>query len=69
MAHRVDTNLCLKCGLCITKCPEEAIIPLEKVMQDELELQPVRIDPGRCNDCGFCETEEYWCPAQAIKRA
>jgi len=68
VSYKVNTKACLKCGLCINKCPEGAIIPLRKVRQDELVLQPVRIDAGKCNDCGVCESEEYWCPAQAIRK-
>jgi ferredoxin len=68
MAYKIDTKVCLKCGLCISKCPEDAIIPLEKVQVDELALQPVKIDADKCNDCGLCQSEEYWCPAQAIKK-
>jgi len=60
---------CLKCGQCLPKYPEEAIIALKQVEIDGLIVQPVRIDPGKCNDCGVCVSEEYWCPAQAIIKA
>jgi len=39
------------------------------VTRDGLLLQPVRIDPRVCNDCGVCVSEAYWCPGQAIVRA
>jgi len=63
------TEDCLKCGLCITKCPEGAIIAGKPIESDGLILQPVSIDPGKCTDCGVCVSEEYWCPAQAIVKA
>ena len=68
MAYAV-TQACLKCGYCIPRCPEGAIIPDKKIKVDELILQPVHIDPQKCNDCGTCVSEEYWCPASAIVKA
>jgi ferredoxin len=65
----VVTEACLKCGYCISRCPEGAIIPEEEIKVDELILQPVHIDPGKCNDCATCVSEEYWCPASAIVKA
>jgi ferredoxin len=69
VAYKIDTKVCLKCGLCVSKCPEGAIIPLKKIRKDELVLQPVRIDAVKCNDCGVCVSEEYWCPARAIRKS
>jgi NAD-dependent dihydropyrimidine dehydrogenase PreA subunit len=69
MAYKIDTEQCLKCALCVGKCPEKAIIAVKKVQVDELVLQLVGIDEAKCNDCGVCQSEEYWCPAQAIKKA
>jgi ferredoxin len=68
MAYKVN-QACLKCGLCIKGCPVEAIIPGEKSDYGGLTLQAVSIDPEKCNDCGTCVSEEYWCPAQAIEKA
>ena len=65
MPYKV-TDSCLKCGYCIERCPEGAIIADEKENMDELVLQPVHIDVEMCTDCGVCVSEEYWCPAQAI---
>ena len=67
MAYIV-TKECLKCGICVSKCPEEAIIAEREITVDNLTLQPVHIDPKKCTDCGVCVSEEYWCPAQAIVR-
>ena len=63
------TEACLKCGLCIDLCPEEAIIAGDKIQTEGLILQPVSIDSEKCTDCGVCVSEEYWCPAQAIIKA
>ena len=69
MAYKV-TEACLKCGVCIPKCPEGAIIAGEQIEEsDGLILQPVSIDPEKCTDCGVCVSEEWWCPAQAIVKA
>ena len=68
MAYKV-TKACLKCGYCISRCPEGAIIADKKETFDELILQPVHIDPEKCNDCGTCVSTEYWCPASAIVAA
>ena len=69
VAYKIDAKECLKCGQCLPKCPEKAIIALKQVEIDGLVVQPVRIDPKKCTDCGVCVSEEYWCPAQAIIRA
>jgi NAD-dependent dihydropyrimidine dehydrogenase PreA subunit len=68
MVYKV-TGACLKCGLCISRCPEKAIIPERKIKVDGLVLQPVHIDSQKCNDCGTCVSMEYWCPALAIVKA
>ena len=68
MAYKI-TDDCLKCGLCISGCPEGAIIPGEQSEYGGLTLQAVSIDPNKCTDCAVCVSEEYWCPAQAIVRA
>ncbi len=66
MAYKIS-DACLKCGVCIPKCPEGAIIAGEQIVEsDGLTLQPVSIDPEKCTDCGVCVSEEYWCPAEAI---
>ena len=70
MAYKI-TKACLKCGVCISGCPAGAIIPGEAITEnDGLVLYPnIRIDPEKCNDCGVCVSEEWWCPARAIARA
>jgi len=70
VAYKIDTKKCLKCGLCVTDCPEEAIVVDETVTEsDGLVLYTVRIDPDKCTDCGVCVSHEWWCPAQAIVKA
>jgi ferredoxin len=69
MTYRVIER-CLKCGLCLGKCPEGAIIAGEEIEEmNGFILRPVSIDPEKCTDCGICVSEEYWCPAQAIVKA
>jgi ferredoxin len=68
VAYKI-TGDCLKCGVCISKCPEGAIIAGEQIEAEGLILQPVSIDPEKCTDCGVCVSQEYWCPAQAIIKA
>lgn len=69
LPYKIKTEVCLKCGLCVKKCPRSAIIPGEKIYEDGIVLQPVSIDPSKCDDCGVCLSEEYWCPAKAIVKA
>ncbi len=70
MAYKIDTKACLKCGICIDECPEQAIILDEVVTEyDGLKLYTVHIDPNKCNDCGTCVSYEWWCPAKAIVAA
>ena len=67
LAYKINTDKCLKCGVCVTECPEKAIIIDEKIEEsDGLVLYVTRIDPAKCTDCGTCVSYEYWCPAQAI---
>lgn len=69
MAYKV-TKRCLRCGTCIPKCPEHAIIPGKQIVDyDGFILRPVHIDPKLCNDCGVCVSEEWWCPGGAIEKA
>ncbi len=68
MPYKV-TSACLQCGYCISRCPQKAFIPGPKIKKDELWLQPVHIDPAKCNDCGVCVATEYWCPASAVVKA
>ena len=70
MAYKIDTDKCLKCGICIKDCPEGAIVADDQVTEpDGLVLYTARIDEGKCTDCGVCVSMEYWCPAQAIAPA
>ncbi|MFA5309430.1 MAG: 4Fe-4S binding protein [Dehalococcoidales bacterium] len=68
MAYKINPKICLKCGLCVNRCPENAIVG-KPFQQDELSLTSVAIDPRKCTDCGVCVSEEFWCPAKAISRA
>jgi ferredoxin len=70
VAYKIDTKKCLKCGVCITDCPEKAIVADKKVKEpDGLVLYTARIDPKKCTDCKTCVSFEWWCPAKAIVKA
>jgi len=52
VAH-VDSEKCTGCGICVSLCPNEAI-----VIEDA-----AAVDPARCSGCGACV---YQCPMEAI---
>jgi ferredoxin len=67
MPYILNARKCLKCALCVTECPEGAIVVDDKITEsDGLVLYTVRIDPDKCTDCGVCVSYEWWCPAKAI---
>ena len=68
MTYRIDTNKCLKCGLCVTQdCPENAFVVTDKVKEDDgLILYTVIIEENKCTECDTCFSHEWWCPAKAI---
>jgi len=69
MSYKINTKKCLKCGLCVTQCPEKAIVADKKETQfDGLVVYTTRIDPQKCTDCGTCVSFEWWCPAKAIMK-
>ena len=70
MAYKINIDKCLKCGLCVTQCPEEAIVVDDTVTEDDgLTLYTTRIDTDKCTECGECVAYEWWCPAKAISKA
>ncbi len=69
MAYKI-TEACIKCGVCVEKCPEGAIIAGDEIVEfDGVVLIPVSMDPEKCTDCGECVSYEWWCPAKAIIKA
>lgn len=67
MPPTIDETRCLKCGLCITNCPSEAIAGVNpSKVSTSLIYESVAIDPDLCQDCGICTSADYWCPAEAI---
>jgi ferredoxin len=67
VAYKINTKKCLKCGLCVTQCPEKAIVVDNKVTEsDGLTLYTTRINPKKCTGCNECFSFEWWCPAKAI---
>ena len=51
----INQDLCKKCGICESVCPDSSIY-----QQDEIYF----IDYEYCKGCGLCA---YECPADAIK--
>ncbi len=49
----VDAEQCIGCGVCVPRCPAEALS----------EAQPVRIDADRCIGCGVCTLA---CPTESL---
>ena len=45
MPRQINTNNCVKCGICIPACPVEAIVISEDIIQ---------INPEECVDCQTC---------------
>jgi len=69
MAYKINPKKCLRCGLCVTQCPEKAILIDKKVKEaDGLILYTVHIDPKKCTSCDACFSIEWWCPAKAIDK-
>lgn len=53
---QIDTEVCVKCGLCVMKCPRQAISKEEGAF-------PI-VDDNICIGCGACQNA---CPVKAIK--
>lgn len=51
----IDTDTCVKCGLCVMKCPREAIA------KEDGEFP--QVDANKCIGCGACQAA---CPVKAI---
>lgn len=56
-------DLCKGCGICIEKCPRDAIFE-SKTDLGYYSTPTVEIDLEKCNSCGICE---ICCPDSAIK--
>lgn len=67
MAYKIDGKKCLKCALCVSQCPEHAIVVDKTIVEDDgLNLYVTRIDQAKCTGCDACFSHEWWCPAKAI---
>lgn len=51
----IDEQTCIKCGLCVMKCPREAIT--------KEDGETPRVNAGQCIGCGACQAA---CPVKAI---
>jgi ferredoxin len=69
MEYKINPQKCLKCGLCVTQCPQKAIV-VDKVVKeaDGLMIYTTRIDRRKCTSCDTCFSHEWWCPAKAINK-
>lgn len=54
----IDTQICVKCGRCVSVCPKEAVTKKRRAF-------PVA-DEQKCIGCGLCQSV---CPVQAIQIA
>jgi heterodisulfide reductase subunit A2 len=52
---KVDQSKCIKCGICVSKCPYGAI--------KQEKGKPANVITASCHGCGTCVAE---CPSQAI---
>ena len=52
----IDTQICTKCGRCISVCPQEAVSKKRRSFP--------AIDRYKCIGCGLCQSA---CPVQAIQ--
>ena len=71
MTHKIIEKECLKCGICVSKCPQGAITEVV-TPKDRLVVHNTKVNPAKCNDCRICEAagdDGYFCPAEAIKKA
>lgn len=71
MAHKIDRKVCVRCGICVSKCPENAIIDSVSY-HDGLIVHNTRVAVNKCNDCGVCEQADdaaYFCPVEAFVKA
>jgi ferredoxin len=55
MAWKIDRGKCLRCGACVSVCPELAL---------ELGEEGLKHDAKKCTLCGICMKI---CPAGAIE--
>ncbi len=51
----LNLDLCIGCGLCATRCPEQVVVMEERI--------PAFVHPEACTYCGQCEAV---CPTGAI---
>ena len=51
---KVNSDICIGCGLCMRNCPSDAII---------LENNIAHIDQTTCTHCGICKEK---CPVKII---
>ncbi|MBN1897074.1 MAG: 4Fe-4S binding protein [Candidatus Aenigmarchaeota archaeon] len=55
MAWKIDKQKCLRCGACVSVCPELAL---------DLREDGLKNDMKKCTLCGICERV---CPSRAIE--
>ena len=58
MAVYIDHSRCMKCGVCVTSCPHEALS-----LAQEGGRIIIAVDEERCIDCGICAEQ---CPVQVM---
>jgi ferredoxin len=55
MSWKIDRRRCLRCGACVSVCPEMAL---------DLQEDGLFNNPKKCTSCGICMRV---CPSRAIE--
>ena len=53
MEYVIEKDKCFGCGLCVKKCPVDAIIKTDYVAPGK-KLPAYEIDANKCIKCGMC---------------
>lgn len=60
---KIDQGTCKACGLCVDRCPMDALQLENSPLATNKKGQASELDPGKCLGCGVCV---YKCPTQSL---